>query len=91
MANIGYCRFLAVPEGEGFTIDPVKVAADASSTVCLSCVPFATRPVFHQDRARDRGAYLDVLKRLLLVRAYGRLVRARSAAASREDRRSLSR
>jgi hypothetical protein len=29
VANTGYRRFLAEPEGEGFVIDPAKVAADA--------------------------------------------------------------
>ena len=29
VANTGYRRFLAAPEGDGFTIDPVKVEADA--------------------------------------------------------------
>ena len=29
VANTGYRRFLATPESEGFTIDPVKVQADA--------------------------------------------------------------
>jgi hypothetical protein len=66
VANTGYHRFLAAPDGEGFTIDPVKVAADASSTVCLSCVPYATRPVFHRKNAAIRERIFCTLLALVL-------------------------